>query len=397
MKIMPSTIPKDFDKYFFNRKKDIKLINAYLSMLEQDIPNQLLVTGYRGVGKTFLLRKILRDQDKKFLTAYMDLSNIFAREISNLSEEEVIKELLLIIKESISKDKNLYEKIKNNLKIFLNQLKSKNYDFNSSQSDIFDIPLPIIKDNYNKLSKYVMELPQKIVDSSEDIKGFIIVIDEFQLLQSIESPEAFFWLIRSYSQKQFNVSYIFTGSVSKTSEIITMLNGQTGAFGGRMIQINIEPFSQVETKNYVYEKSNNIIFTENGFNQFYKCTQGIPVYINALCSILPGNCTCDEKIIQENMRLNIDHIAIMWIYVWGRLNKSEREIVIHLVENDGCDWTKLINELEYTKPTISKYLDSLTNKGIVEYDYKNGKYIISDKMLKTWLTTKYKQNGRYPL
>ena len=157
MKIMPSTIPKDFDKYFFNRKKDIKLINAYLSMLEQDIPNQLLVTGYRGVGKTFLLRKILRDQDKKFLTAYMDLSNIFAREISNLSEEEVIKELLLIIKESISKDKNLYEKIKNNLKIFLNQLKSKNYDFNSSQSDIFDIPLPIIKDNYNKLSKYVMD------------------------------------------------------------------------------------------------------------------------------------------------------------------------------------------------------------------------------------------------
>ena len=80
MKIMPSTIPKDFDKYFFNRKKDIKLINAYLSMLEQDIPNQLLVTGYRGVGKTFLLRKILRDQDKKFLTAYMDLSNIFARD-----------------------------------------------------------------------------------------------------------------------------------------------------------------------------------------------------------------------------------------------------------------------------------------------------------------------------
>lgn len=30
-----------------------------------------------------------------------------------------------------------------------------------------------------------MELPQKIVDSNKNIKGFIIVIDEFQLLQSI--------------------------------------------------------------------------------------------------------------------------------------------------------------------------------------------------------------------
>ena len=51
-----------------------------------------------------------------------------------------------------------------------------------------------------------MELPQKIVDSSDEIKGFIIVIDEFQLLGTIKSPEAFFWLIRSYSQQQFNVS-----------------------------------------------------------------------------------------------------------------------------------------------------------------------------------------------
>ena len=397
MKIMPSAMPKDIDKYFYNRKNDIKLINAYLSMLKQDIPNQILITGFRGVGKTFLLKKILKDQGNQFITSYIDLSNIYAREKSKLSEEEVMKELLAAIKDSISKDEKLYNKIKNNLKIFLNQLKIKDYDYTSTSIDIFDIPIPIIRNNYNKLSKFVMELPQKIIDSNEDLKGFIIVIDEFQLLQSIESPESFFWLIRSYSQKQHNVSYIFTGSVSKTSEIITMLNGQTGAFGGRMIQINIDPFTKEDTKNYIKERSNNISFTQEGFKQFYCCTQGIPVYINSLCSILPDNSVCDEKIILENIKLNIDHIAIMWIYVWGRLNNSEKEIIIELFENNGCDWTSLIKQLKYTKPTISKYLDSLTNKGIVDYDYKEGKYIISDNMLKTWLKIKYEQNGRYPL
>ena len=37
-----------------------------------------------------------------------------------------------------------------------------------------------------------MELPQKIVDSIDEIKGFIIVVDEFQLLKTLENPEAFF-------------------------------------------------------------------------------------------------------------------------------------------------------------------------------------------------------------
>ena len=82
MKIMPSTIPKDFDKYFYSRKKDIKLINAYLSMLKDDIANQLLITGLHGVGKTFLLKKVLNDADECFLTSYIDVSNIDERKIS---------------------------------------------------------------------------------------------------------------------------------------------------------------------------------------------------------------------------------------------------------------------------------------------------------------------------
>lgn len=85
----------------------------------------------------------------------------------------------------------MHGKIKDSIKMFLKQLKIKDYDIDNS-IDIFDIPIPIIKDNYEKLSKFVMELPQKIVDSNEYIKGFVIVIDEFQLLQSVKSPEAFF-------------------------------------------------------------------------------------------------------------------------------------------------------------------------------------------------------------
>ena len=134
-----------------------------------------------------------------------------------------------------------------------------------------------------------------------NIKVFLIVIDEFQLLKHLNNPEAFFWLIRSFTQKQFNVGYIFTGSVSKTADVINMINGQGGVFGGRLIQINIEPFTFDETKAYIEEKSNNLKFTDEGFEKFYRCTRGIPLYINSFASILPNNIVCSEDIVKKHL------------------------------------------------------------------------------------------------
>ena len=215
------------------------------------------------------------------MSVFIDVSEIIGRQKGNLTEEKVLKELLSAIDDEISQDKTFYKKWACKLTSNFKKLGLKNYDF-SDDVNVFDIPIPVISDNYDKLSKFVMELPQKIVDSSDEINGFIIVIDDFQLLKNVEDPEAFFWLIRSFTQKQFNVGYVFTGSVSKTSDIINMINGQEGAFGGRLIQLNIEPFTFEETKRYIDEKSNNLKFTNEGFERFYAGTRGIPLYINSL-------------------------------------------------------------------------------------------------------------------
>ncbi len=395
MKIMPISMPKDIDKYFFNRTKDIKMINTQLSTLKFDIPPQMLITGYRGVGKTFLLRKILKDQGNNILTVFLDISEIMGRQKGKLTEEKVLKALLNEINNAISQNQQFYKKWTSKIASNIKKLELKNYDF-SDNIEVFDIPLPVIKDNYDKLSKFVMELPQKIVDSSEEIDGFIIVIDEFQLLKNVEKPDAFFWLMRSYTQKQFNVGYIFTGSVSKTSDIITMINGQEGAFGGRLIQINIEPFTFDETKRYIDEKSNNLKFTDKGFERFYACTRGIPLYINSLSSILPNNVVCDEDIIKETLQLNIDQVAMMWIYIWGRLSQGEKDFIVYLLENDGATRETLDTQLDYSKSSISRFIDSLSNQGIIEFN-RDKKFVLSDKMLQLWLKIKFETNGFYPL
>lgn len=395
MKVMPVSIPKDIDAYFFNRVKDINMINTQISTVRLDIPPQLLITGYRGVGKTFLLKKILNDQSSDILTAFIDLSEIVGRRKGKLTEEWVLKEILNTINETISKDQKFYKKFANIIKSNIQKLQLKDYDF-SDASHILDIPIPVIEDNYDRLSKFVMELPQKIVDENDNINGFIIVIDEFQLLKNVEKPDAFFWLIRSYMQKQFNVGYIFTGSVSRTSDVITMINGQEGAFGGRLIQINIDPFTFDETKRYIEEKSNNLKFTDEGFERFYACTCGIPLYINSLSTILPNNMVCDEEIIGQALQFNIDQVAMMWIYIWGRMAQGEKDFIIYLLENNGASRQKLDNELGYAKSSISRFIDSLSNQGIIEFS-KDKNFVLVDKMLATWLKIKYETNGFYPL
>ena len=391
--MMPTNIPKNINKYFYNRKKDIKRIKLQINSIHEDLSNQILITGKRGIGKTFLLKKILNDESEDILTIYIDISKIYGNN-QKIAEEEILKKILTEINSELSKRGKL-KKIKTTLDKSVQKMKLKEYNIEDS-IDLFNITIPKIKDNYPKLSEFVMELPQDIVDSAKDISGVIIVIDEFQLIKHVKNPEAFFWLIRSHLQNQSNICYIFTGSVSNTAEIIEMINGQTGAFGGRMIQINIDPFSKQETKNYLDERLSNVKFTEEGFDRFYKCTNGIPAYINTFCNVLDSNVVYDSKKIKETFLMKMDQIVIMWLYIWGNLNKQEKEIIKILTDNDELSWNELLEKCSFSKATLTKYIDSLNNQGMLKYTYHNT-YALNDNMIKTWLKYKKETEGQYPL
>ena len=75
--MMPTNIPQNINKYFYNRKIDIKRIKLQINSIHEDLPNQILLTGKRGIGKTFLLKKILNDENEDILTIYIDISKIY--------------------------------------------------------------------------------------------------------------------------------------------------------------------------------------------------------------------------------------------------------------------------------------------------------------------------------
>jgi hypothetical protein len=394
MSIVPLYVPiNEIDKYFYNRTEDIKKIEYYLNSLEIGISQSLLIRGVRGVGKTFLLQKLKQDSKKNFLVSYIDISRIVGIDDTQLTAQSVLLELLDEMNNTI------YDKINDGKKItfflgkLIDKLKIKDFSF-SKGTHIAEIPIPATEDNYKKISKFVMEYPQKVVENIDGIDGFIIIIDEFQMLKKLKNPESFFWLLRSYSQFQSNVSYVMSGSISQTSDAIEMLNGATGAFGGRMIQINIDPFTKQETKSYFNDRFPEITFTEDGFNRFYEYTKGIPMYINSFYNALSSHETYDEELIDYIFLNNMDQILVMWIRIWGTLNKYEKRIICAMLNKENISWSELERKLDMSPATLTKYIKTLQDKGIIKY--YSGNYNFEDLMLKTWLNHEKERTGVYP-
>ena len=392
--ILPLGVPSDLERYFYNREKDLKKLKNHLNALNEDVAEQILITGYRGVGKTFLLKKLLNELPDNILVSYIDISRVYGNQRGNLKEELIMQYLLNSMNEALKDSSGKLENIYNTVNHFLSRISLKKYDFKEA-GNILGVAVPEGRNDYERLSKFVMEFPQKVVESSTNIQGFVIVIDEFQLIGELENPSSFFWLIRSYTQNQDNVSYIFTGSVSKTSEIIQMINGQNGAFGGRMIQVNIDPFTQDELQGYLNEKVGELKFTEDGFRRFYECTRGIPAYINSFCNTMSSGEVYNSEKIKKTFFEKMDQITVMWIQIWGTLSIHEKEIVISIVDKGPQKWNDLLKTVPVSRNTLAKDLDILKNKGIVVFNDQDG-YKIEEKMLEAWIKHKKKVNGYYP-
>ncbi|MEG3225540.1 MAG: ATPase [Methanobacteriales archaeon Met13] len=394
MPILPMGIPQDIEKFFYNREKELKTLKNFVNALNEDIAHQILVTGFRGVGKTYLLKKLVNDLPDNILVAYIDISRIYGIEKGQITEELIMQELLTSIGQALDKKDKLLSKTIRSLKTALLKINWKKYDYKEA-GGILGVDIPQVTNDYQKLSHFVMQFPQKIVENSEQIKGFLIIIDEFQLIGELKNPSAFFWMIRSYTQQQNNVSYIFTGSTSKTSAIVDMINGTTGAYGGRMIQFNLDPFSPSKTRGYLEERVPEIQFTDNGFERFYQCTRGIPAYINSFCNTLSAGEVYNEDKVKETFFEKMDQITIMWIRIWGSLSPPEKEILISLAQYGPQNWTGILDKTKNSRGTLSKYLDILKNKGIIWPDEQK-KYVIGDLMLDAWLKHRNELDGYYP-
>ena len=281
-------------------------------------------------------------------------------------------------------------------KKIMKYFKTRNFQLDKIES-IDKIPIPIFKskEDYTKFTSYVMDLPQQLYDDhKEKLKGILIFIDEFQMLKQLEEDvNGFLWYIRSVIQSQKHIGYIFSGSMSVKDELISDIAGQNGAFGGRILNYEIKIFSYETTKQYLTEKADYLNFTTDGFERFYKCTNGIPYYINSFARLLPPNEELNEEKIISEFKKSLEYLLIKLTNEWYKLNKQEQRIITTLVEKP-LRRIEIANKLGVTSGAIGASLKTLQNKILIEMD--NDKYKIYDPIFKAWLKKEYEEKGDYP-
>ena len=383
------------DEEFFNRTQEISnLTNLLNSTSENNAPN-ILVTGIRGVGKTVLLNKIKQFMDKNYLVVYMDFSVSQTYQKNKMS----LKGLYDFFYQKIIEEAQLkgLDTLKNHIKKFFktNNFKLKEVVI-ASAFDI-SVPIPIIgtERDLERYRDFVFKLPPEIYEHNKDkIDGIIIIIDEFQVIKELDTYlESFLWNFRGYVTEQRNVAYVLSGSMGLQDNLISEIAGQNGAFGGRMLTININPFSKTTTQNYLKQRAPELKFTQEGFERFYKCTSGIPYYINIFARQLPVNQELDENSVIDAFDNNISFIVSHLINEWNRLTTKEKDIIIALIDSP-LKRIELARKLNVKSGSLSDKLNKLQNLDLIRF--AGGEYEISEKLLKRWLEIEYSQKGIYP-
>ena len=223
---------------------------------------------------------------------------------------------------------------------------------------------------------------------------FGFFFDEFQIVKHLNTDvNSFLWYISGLVQSQKGIGYMFSGSMSVKDELIDDISGRKGAFGGRILTFELQPFSFETTKKFLIENADYLKFSDDGFEQFYEYTGGIPYYINSFARLLPPNRVLDKNEVVSEFNSSLDYLVSNSKRIWYSLTPQEQKIVTTLVDK-ALRRVDIAKKLNVTSGAIGNSLNSLIDSVLIESD---GKYFnITDNIFKDFLKNEYDKKGVFP-
>lgn len=311
----------------------IKEQNKLLELYNRDQADLVAVYGRRRIGKTFLIQETFQN---KFIFRHSGLSldEDDKNKKTEMQLEYFYKSLLFYGAKNINVPKDWFEAF-----LYLEQLINE-------------------KDNGKKQVIFIDELPWLDTPNSHFVSAF-----------------EGFW--NSFACARKNLTVIVCGSATSWMQN-KLINNHGGLYGRVTYEINLNPFSLNECKEFF--ESKNIKFSEYDIVQAYMAVGGIPYYLNYFNKGKSLVQNINDMFFQHNSVLNYEYDrlfdsmfdnvgltkrAVELLYT-KKIGYSREEIVKYLNVSDNGNLSKVLNSL-IASNFITKYVPFGISKKTYHY------------------------------
>lgn len=381
-------------------------VEDIISRIKSKIGYNLVLIGYRRIGKSSILRKVenILSKDKKTVVVNFDVQY-------NLGEPKTfLKNLQGEIFDAYLNKLGTLQKLKAKTKYFefiqritsiLSSKKIKGVGLemttDTTTGEIKVMPKLEFAEkekNYRSMFETVFSTINALADES-DMK-FIVILDEFQDMIKLSRHKGLKNIMDLFrgvlQQRSKNVSYIVCGSHVHLLE--TLLSKGESSLFQHFRQIPIREMKKEEAVNLF-----NKYLTERDYksnpklaNEAYDLVGGHPYYLMALAEEWKPNVSLSE--IFENSLSS--SVGVLRLYVNYVITESMSRaqggptfysILTELAKSDtGMTYTEIGNKLDEPASYVVPYMNELVKVDLVE---KNKTFSIRDKVVKQYLRQNY--------
>lgn len=309
----------------------IKQCEQLQDCLEEESAQLIVVYGRRRVGKTFLINNFFKNKFAFKLTgAYKQNKNIQLRNFQAEYKRKTNKEI------KCPKD----------------------------WTEAFQL-----------LRSYLEQLPEN--------KKQVIFFDEMPWLDTYRSNflPAFEWFWNDFACTQNNLIFIVCGSA--TSWMIDNIDkNKGGLFNRYTCKLFLEPFSLLETKEYL--ESKNFLWSLYEITECYMILGGIPFYLSLLKKKLSLSQNIDKLFFEKNAEL-ADEFSNLYATLFSNSENYIKVVEMLSKKKDGLTRNEIAKKTKLaSNGTLTKILNNLNDSGFIKIQAfygrkkKDAKYQLAD-------------------
>lgn len=360
------------DPYFIDRKEELSEIKISLAQGQN-----MVIYAPRRYGKTSLIKRVAREMEANgHPVVYLD----FFRVYSKSRFIELYSQIIL------SKQTGGIEKA---LKWFKAQVTglTPTVSLNQDGEPVFGIGYLQRKPTSEDIIQ-ILKLPEKLYSGRQ----VVVIFDEFQEIIRLNG-ESFEKEIRSVTQEQSHVSYVFMGS--KTHLMLDMFSQKERAFYQSAKLYPLGKIPLVEMSKFITQGflQSGLILKDDILALIFDLTENIPYYVQFLAAELFTWSQDSDQISEKDLMLVMECILNrqndFYTELMDRISSNQKKVLRALSDQKTEILSKSVADQYFLSAPSStqRALSGMMKPGVIE---KQGSaYTFSDPFFRKYLVSRY--------